>query len=76
MDIDTTACSFNSTPLYFTSMSGIDTQLSLAGYTAIYLTARTSFRVYIRSVDTSNNIEMLNASSVYRWNVNWCGITY
>ncbi|CAF1227796.1 unnamed protein product [Rotaria sordida] len=76
MDIDTTSCRFNSTPLYFTSMAGTSSHWDLAGYTAIYSPTNTSFRIYTRSLNTMNSTEMLSYSQTYIWNVNWFGISY
>ncbi|CAF4760359.1 unnamed protein product [Rotaria socialis] len=71
MNIDTTTCSFNSTPLYFTSMGGNDEQWFLAGYAAIYAATKVSFRIYMTSSNQSNNVLMLNSSYTNQWNVNW-----
>ncbi|CAM4798754.1 unnamed protein product [Rotaria magnacalcarata] len=76
MNIDTTTCSFNSTPLYFTSMGGNDEQWFLAGYTAIYAATKVSFTIYMTSSNQSNNVLMLSSSYADQWNVNWLGITY
>ncbi|CAF3530260.1 unnamed protein product [Rotaria sp. Silwood1] len=76
MDISTSTCGFNSTPLYFTSMAGNNLHWILAGYTAIYSPTTTSFRIYSRSLETMTNTQLLSYSQTYLWNVNWFGISY
>ena len=76
MNIDTSNCSFNSTPLYFTSVDGIGDHYDLIGYTAIYTAKNDSFKVYARSFMTynSSSAAMLTASQIKQWCVNWFGI--
>ena len=73
MNIDTSNCTFNSTPLYFTSIAG-DGHWVLIGYGAIYSPTRSSFTIYARSTLDANNSITLSASVTYKWNVNWFGI--
>jgi hypothetical protein len=55
MNIDTSNCSFNSTPLYFTSVSGISSHWGLADYGAIYVPTTNSFLIFARSLVGWNN---------------------
>ncbi|CAF1399897.1 unnamed protein product [Rotaria magnacalcarata] len=75
MLISTVNCSFNSTPLYFTSMDGSNNQWFAGGYTAIYSPATVSFRVYARALTNWTYMDMLNNSQLYQWNINWFGIS-
>jgi len=74
MNIDTSNCTFNSTPLYFTSIAGDTLHWGLIGYGAIYSPTRSSFRIYARSTLDANNAITLSLSVTYKWNVNWFGI--
>ena len=74
MNIDTSNCTFNSTPLYFTSIAGNGLHWTLVGYGAIYSATQSSFRIYARSTIDANNAITLSASVTFQWNVNWFGI--
>jgi len=76
MNIDTTRCKFNSTPLYFTSLGGTSSHFLAAGYTGIYSPQKNSFAIYARLYTTSNAVNMLNMSTLYKWNVHWLGVMY
>ncbi|CAF1019275.1 unnamed protein product [Adineta ricciae] len=49
MTISTTICSFKSTALHFSSMTGITNHWMTTGYTAIYYASQNGFTVYARS---------------------------
>lgn len=74
MGINTSNCSFNSTPLYFTSLSGLGYHWNVGGYGAIYNPTQTSFTIYTQPLTPYNNTIMFNFSQMYRWDVNWFGI--
>jgi len=76
MHIDTSNCSFNSTPFYYTSVDGIGDHFDLVGYTAIYDATNNSFKVYSRPfLSYKNNITaMLSDSLTREWRINWLGI--
>jgi hypothetical protein len=76
LNIDTSSCKFNSTPLYFTSFSGIGLHYGLASYTAIYGSSTTSFTIYITSLFSWSSVQMLSYTIIGDWNVNWLGISY
>jgi hypothetical protein len=76
MPIDTTNCSFNQTPIYFTSMAGISSHYGLISYRAIYSATATGFRVYIRPLFAWNATDMLTYAASYQWDVNWFGTVY
>ena len=74
IDIDTSSCNFNSTPNYFTSITGIGNHYLLGGYTAIYLSTNNSFRVYARSLVGWNSTLLLSLSQTNQWNVDWFAV--
>ena len=74
MAIDTSNCTFTSTPLYFTSMAGISSHWILTSYTAIYSPTPNSFRVFARAMNGWNSTEMLDYAQLYSWDINWVGI--
>ncbi|CAF0863365.1 unnamed protein product [Rotaria sordida] len=76
MNIDTKNCSFNSTPYYFTSLTGSNYHWLLAGYTAIYFSTNISFTIYAYPLATMTNAAMLTTSQTSKWNINWFGISY
>ena len=76
MDVDTSSCSFNSTPMYFTSITGDTSHWILTGYNAIYSGSLTRFRVYAQSFDGDSAAALLSYAQTYSWNLNWIGITY
>ena len=71
MNIDTSNCTFNSTPPYFTSIAGDRLHRGLVGYGAIYNATRSSFTIYARSTLDANNSITLSSSVTQKWNVNW-----
>ncbi|CAF3862069.1 unnamed protein product [Rotaria sp. Silwood1] len=75
MDIDSSACGFNSTPLYFTSVSGTSSHWDLTGYTAIYSSTKNSFRVYTQSISGAASSSLLSLAQTYGWNVEWIGVS-
>ena len=74
MNIDTSNCTFNSTPLYFTSIAGDNGHWWLIGYGAIYSATRSSFTIYTRSTYDANNAITLSWSVTQKWNISWFGI--
>ena len=50
-DVDTRACGFTSTPLYFTTLEGTANHEQTTGANAIYFATATGFRVYLRFTD-------------------------
>ncbi|CAF3719851.1 unnamed protein product [Rotaria socialis] len=76
MNIDTSNCSFPSTPSYFVSISGTSSHWLLAGYTAIYFPTNISFTIYARPLIVWSNTYMLNNAQTCLWNINWFGISY
>lgn len=76
MNIDTTICKFVSTPVYFTSVAGIDMNYIVQGYTAIYSPTNSSFIVYALSVFGNSSSIIYSYSQTYSWNINWFGTYY
>ena len=74
MTINTSNCSFNSTPLYFTSLTGAGSQWNVGGYGAIYGPTKDSFTIYTQPLTAYSATEMLNTSQVYKWDVSWIGL--
>lgn len=76
MNINTTVCKFISTPVYFTSIAGIDMDYIMQGYTAIYSPKNDSFLIYAISVFGDKSSTLYSYSQTYSWNINWFGIYY
>ncbi len=76
MPINTGNCSFNITPLYYTSVIGNNLQNDLTGSSAIYGPSKYGFTIYCRSHSGLSGTQMLNYSQTDQWNVNWIGIYY
>ncbi len=74
MTVDTSNCSFDSTPMYFTSMGGNSNHYALGGYTAIYYAKNNTFTVFVLPLITYANTLMLSDSQTDQWNLNWFGI--
>lgn len=72
--IMTTNCSFNSTPLYYTSISGNTMHMDFTGYNSIYAADKNSFTIYIRNLQGFTIDQMLNYSQMEQWNVSWVGV--
>ncbi|CAF4209983.1 unnamed protein product [Rotaria magnacalcarata] len=75
MNIDTTNCSFNAIPIYFTSMAGLGSHWVLVGYTSISIATNISFTIYASSWVNWNSTEMVANAQISLWNVNWLGIS-
>lgn len=76
MVINTRNCSFNSTPLYYTSILGTSMRTDFMGYNAIYTASTTLFVIYVRSYSGWSSAQLLNYSQTEKWNVTWIGICY
>jgi hypothetical protein len=76
MVVDTSNCSFNSTPLYYTSIIGTNINSDIIGYNSIYVASRTSFVIYLRSYMGLTTEQLLNTSQIQKWNLTWIGIYY
>ncbi len=76
MNIDTSYCKFNSTPLYFTSVGGLGNQFGLTSYTAIYGATNASFTIFANNLYGWDTTTMLTLANSGQWDVNWLGITY
>src|SRR4051812_15933319 len=73
MNINTSSCNFNQTPLYFTSLAGSSNHLELIGHNAIYMPTRSSLRIYVTSLPGWSASTLMTYASSYAWNVNWVG---
>jgi hypothetical protein len=74
MQIDTSECNFNMTPVYITSIAGVCSHSCLTGYDAIYLPTKQSFQIYTRySCGVLNATDLLNSAQTCGWDVNWMG---
>ncbi|CAF4284500.1 unnamed protein product [Rotaria socialis] len=76
MNIDTTNCSFNATPIYFTSMAGLGSHWTLIGYTGISIATNISFTIYASSWANWNSTQMVAIAQTSLWNANWLGFSY
>ena len=73
MDINTTACAFESTPLYLSIVMGITNTHSLVGFDAINFPTKQGFRVYARTIRSWTVSLMYGYSQTYEWNIHWLG---
>lgn len=77
MVVNTRNCSFNTTPLYYTSILGSNTHTDLTGNNAIYFASSlTTFNIYVRSYSRWTTSVLMNYSQIEKWNVSWIGINY
>jgi peptide methionine sulfoxide reductase MsrB len=66
LDVNTAACGFSATPLYFTSIGGWSSHWTTTGATSIYSAGPTGFRVYIHSPGITPQ-----AANQLGWHLNW-----
>ena len=69
VDVDTSAAHLTGSPVYVTSIGGLERHWSTIGATSIYQSSPTTFRVYVRWVDNSP-INPATAHA-YGWHINW-----
>lgn len=74
MRVDTRNCSFSSTPIYYTSIGGIDLHNGMIGSHALYAVSSTGFDIYPQKSVPWTSAQMLNYSQIYQWNFNWVGL--
>jgi hypothetical protein len=72
MNIDTSRCNFQDTPMYFTSIVNGVGQYLLTGINAIYEPTKYGFTIYVKSTDGAS-VDTLMARSA-QWSVNWFGL--
>ncbi|CAF2772883.1 unnamed protein product [Rotaria sp. Silwood2] len=75
MNIDTSSCRFENTPMYFTSISGTAGHYLLVGVNAIYEPSRNGFIINVHSTDNQSADTLMGWSAQYQWNVNWYGFS-
>lgn len=76
MDVDTSAAGFTSTPVYFTSISGIAGHWRTTGASSIYDPTSTGFRIYINDLNDEDVTPSMVNSAVppnWGWVIHWCG---
>lgn len=71
IDIDTSACNFATTPMYFTSLAGNTHHWQTTGATSIYVPSANGFEVYLDS--TIETLDPAKADS-WDWYIQWCGV--
>lgn len=74
MNISTSECGFHLTPLYFTSLDGMNDQYHMIGFGAIYAPTENTFKVFVRPTDTIAVVDMMPKSQTYKWDLHWLGI--
>lgn len=74
MNIDTSKCEFQSTPMYFTSISGEAGHYLLIGVNAIYEATKNGFLINVHSSGNESADRLMAWSAQYKWNVNWFGV--
>jgi hypothetical protein len=72
MNIDTSSCGFQDTPMYFASIVGGVGQYLLTGINAVYEPTRYGFSLYVTSIDGASADTLMARSA--QWNVNWFGL--
>lgn len=70
LDVDTSACSLDTTPIYLTSLGGTSRHWKARGATSIYSPTPTGFRVYVQD-------EGLTAATAknFDWHINWKAVS-
>ena len=76
MAVNTSNCKFNSTPVYFVSMAGVNSHDGITGYNAIYVSSNIKFTIYVLSTVGWNSSQLLNYAATNEWNINWIGFYY
>jgi len=66
VDVDTSKCSFQRTPVYISSLSGTTSHWKSTGGSEVYSSTATGFRIYINS----KNIKTQDANN-WNWHINW-----
>jgi hypothetical protein len=72
IDVNTTKGHFTETPIYITSLGGLEGHGKVSGVTAIYKATATGFRVYVTS--PYGKYLTITDGAAGRWFVNWVGI--
>ncbi len=67
LDVDTSECGFQRTPIYLSSLGGTGHWLQPGG-TSIYLPTATGFRIYLPTKNSPEDLEKK------RWHINWDAI--
>ena len=71
IDVNTLACNFTATPMYFTSLAGDNNHWTTTGATSIYSPSASGFRVYVRGISGAISSAFANSKN---WHIQWCGI--
>jgi RHS repeat-associated protein len=69
LEVDTSACGFTTTPLYFSALGGADNHWTMKGATAIYAPTPTGFRIYLSYPGITPAW-----ANAYGWYLTWQGI--
>ena len=72
VDVNTAAGKFSATPVYITSLGGVNGNWATTGATSIYSPTATGFRVYIKWSDSSPLTPA--QANTNGWYINWIGI--
>lgn len=72
LDVDTSSCSFTTTPKYTTSLGGSSSHWATTGATSIYVPKPNGFRVYVRWANGAN-LTPAQANNL-KWHINWLGV--
>jgi len=74
LDVDTTACNFDITPAYVSSVVGDSAHWQLVGVNSIYSASTTGFRIYVwHPVLRGSFMEFF--AKKYKWQINWVADT-
>lgn len=72
VDVNTSAASFKTTPVYTTSIAGNSSHWATTGASSVYNASPTGFRIYIRWVD-GHALTPAQANG-FQWRINWVGV--
>ena len=72
LDIDTSSCRFDNTPLYFTSIIGNAYIHNVMGASSIYDPSANHFRVYL-SDEINHRTPDSGVANAFRFRIKWCG---
>jgi hypothetical protein len=75
MNIDTSNCRFQDTPLYFTSITGFAGRYLLVGVNAIYEPTIYGFHIHVHPSRNESADTLMAWPAQYEWNVNWFGLS-
>jgi ribosomal protein S11 len=71
VDVDTSKCGFEATPVYVTSLHGTSSHWSSTGSSELYSPTATGFRIYIA---TTNSVVKNENYKEWKWQIEWVAV--